>query len=945
MLSYLKKHKKIILISLFTLLVGAGVFGFIGSRMNIKAARAQAGQTEKINLVNWFKDPGNATLWLIGTVVSFAVFFLGVVLGVLLRVLFLVARYNNFINSPAIVTGWVVLRDLCNIFFIVIFLVMVVSTVLDIDAYSYSHILKKLLIMAVLINFSKVICGVFIDAAQVVMMAFMSSIGQLGAKYFTYMLGIDQIMAKASNMRDWDWGFPENWSTILMSYVLALIYMIVTIATVLVLVVVLVQRVVMLWIYVVLSPAAYFLSAFPQGSSYSGKWWSEFVKYVTIGPIIAFFLWLAFVSMGNVDNQKQILKDMSGTTTDTTQQTTATQSAGPQIGITEGGSPSHVVKFIIGIALLLGGLMAAQSIGGMAGNFAGSTVKRLQSAGTAPLRGAWGLTKVGFETANLTQAKWTGQDLHLGRRVADLKEGFARKKKKDIADVYSRAKALSQKGGFRGFVGSMGTKDFVDQKLQGFMWNKGVREAIATSSIVGGKFRLFGGKVKNDKKKQEDAEKEMEKLNKEREGVMTSEEETNKLRNLADQEGSLSNNRGELNQKNEDLVNAIKDLGKQMEDAKYSGDQKLADTIKEQLSKKQEEQQGAQESIQKNNQALEDIRTQRTEHEAKKARGEIKIDDARVEQIEEEQKEQKRIKDKAVARQIKYMPITPETDAVERAAMAEAAKNLPDTSDELLDHYKKAKSQKDAPQMKAIMAKLMQNNDLNDLAGELGYAEGPGWTEKDVERWRGEGKNEEEINEYKERFKGLSNLMKDEFKNILPEQQILGFQMDISNIAKKLNNGAFMGTVKSKYGKYEQNDMETQQMLATDHMSKQDPETLARSGTRWVFGGKGTDGNYSVNPAGIKVLLGASKMIYKEIVLNSGRYNKRNTLALSEEPNMRILEAVTDTLEGEQRDNWIAMTKAIKDFGKELRAGGKDFKESFKKYSDVIESASEKRNV
>jgi hypothetical protein len=37
----------------------------------------------------------------------------------------------------------------------------------------------------------------------------------------------------------------------------------------------------------------------PQTESYAKQWWEEFTKHVIVGPVLVFFLWLAFATLGN----------------------------------------------------------------------------------------------------------------------------------------------------------------------------------------------------------------------------------------------------------------------------------------------------------------------------------------------------------------------------------------------------------------------------------------------------------------------------------------------------------------------------------------------------------------------------------------------------------------------------------------------------------------------
>ena len=64
--------------------------------------------------------------------------------------LFVVARYNDFINEPLVTQGWILVRDLCNMFFILIILVIAFATILRIESYNAKKLLPKLLIMVII---------------------------------------------------------------------------------------------------------------------------------------------------------------------------------------------------------------------------------------------------------------------------------------------------------------------------------------------------------------------------------------------------------------------------------------------------------------------------------------------------------------------------------------------------------------------------------------------------------------------------------------------------------------------------------------------------------------------------------------------------------------------------------------------------------------------------
>ncbi len=338
----------------------------------------------------FFASPANASIGtaiatFIGWIIYGIVWALGQLLVLMMRVLVYIAEFNNFINAQAVVLGWKIVRDICNMFFVVIMLVIAFATVLRIENYSYKKLLPKLIIMAILINFSKMICGLIIDVAQVVMLTFVNSFKDVAGGNLTNMMGLNDI----GNMKS-DTGTGSGASTstdvsgwsILGAYVLALIYVIIALIVVVTMVIMLAIRVVMMWIYVVLSPMAYLLGAFPAGQQYANKWWTDFSKNVIVGPIIAFFVWLSFASLGAgqpVDGGKDLTSDIG-------------KDGGSQDqNLTKAGSPDHMLTFVISIAMLFGGLQIAQQIGGAAGAMAGkgmNAINKGQAMVTNPIKKA-----------------------------------------------------------------------------------------------------------------------------------------------------------------------------------------------------------------------------------------------------------------------------------------------------------------------------------------------------------------------------------------------------------------------------------------------------------------------------------------------------------------------------------------------------------------------------
>ena len=117
-------------------------------------------------------DFEGAVVGVLGWIFSIFIYILGNLLVKFIDLLVWVAQYNDFVNAEAVKVGWTVVRDVANMFFIVGLLVISFGTVFRIQEYRYNNLLSRLIIMAVLINFSKtretvIVLSVIIQAARI----------------------------------------------------------------------------------------------------------------------------------------------------------------------------------------------------------------------------------------------------------------------------------------------------------------------------------------------------------------------------------------------------------------------------------------------------------------------------------------------------------------------------------------------------------------------------------------------------------------------------------------------------------------------------------------------------------------------------------------------------------------------------------------------------------
>lgn len=294
-------------------------------------------------------------LWIARLFLSLAMFFLTFVIEI--------GAYNDYINSPAVQMGWVIVRDLTNMFFVVVLLIIAFGTILGLDQYEWRKMLVKLVMAAVLVNFSLIICGVIIDAAQVIMVTFINGIAATAGGNLINAFGADKIFQFSTGTVKFD---KEE---IFMASVLAISFSGALMAIMAVYAFVLLARMIVLWILIVTSPFAFVLGLLPQTKSYADQWWKEFGNNVVSGPLVAFVLWLSFATLGAGDiNERHISKLNSQYDVGARNVTGSSQALDTaKTGIGEIGSWAKMANFFIAFGMLAVGLKFVQQLGVVGG--------------------------------------------------------------------------------------------------------------------------------------------------------------------------------------------------------------------------------------------------------------------------------------------------------------------------------------------------------------------------------------------------------------------------------------------------------------------------------------------------------------------------------------------------------------------------------------------------
>lgn len=304
---------------------------------------------------------------------------MGRLLLFIINFLIKVSGYNNFINSGIVSVGWKLVRDVANMFYILLMLVMAFGTMLKLnDQYSWKKMLPRLIGTAILVNFSKTIIGLLIDFGQVIMLTFVNAYAATAGGNFAQMFGIKQILAQsASGSKSKEQMSMEN----ALGFVLGAVVLAVTAIVTGVFAIILLMRIVTLWILIILSPFAFLLGTFEKGRQYYSQWWKELINGIIVGPIVAFFLWLVLATMGQGGMISEINTNNAVPETYRAQQPTS-KGGYQDIAGTEISQWENMGSLFVVLAMLFYALQQIQSLSLLGGDLARGASGMMKKAAT-----------------------------------------------------------------------------------------------------------------------------------------------------------------------------------------------------------------------------------------------------------------------------------------------------------------------------------------------------------------------------------------------------------------------------------------------------------------------------------------------------------------------------------------------------------------------------------
>jgi hypothetical protein len=191
-------------------------------------------------------------------------------------------------DNPIINYGWPIIRDIANIFLVLSLVVIGLGMIMGIEEYQAKRTLPRLIGIAILINFTPVICGLIVDFTNLLM------------NYLLRGGSLDPGMANSitAGIQAINQNNPyDALARLIIYFVFSIAFSIICFVYFLLFL----FRYIFIWVLVIFSPLAFVSRVFPTGWArdffpsffYWDEWWKQFIHWSVIGIYAAFFLSLA----------------------------------------------------------------------------------------------------------------------------------------------------------------------------------------------------------------------------------------------------------------------------------------------------------------------------------------------------------------------------------------------------------------------------------------------------------------------------------------------------------------------------------------------------------------------------------------------------------------------------------------------------------------------------
>jgi len=217
----------------------------------------------------------------------------GFILDIVISPAFISLSYTNPATNQVIALGLSITQSFVNLILVLVLVYTALAIALRINETEAKKTLVRLIIVALLVNFAPVFCGLVVDVANIVMYYFLKPIEEGASGVLT------QIGSFVDMVRHTIWGaaadLPQRLGVIMMGVVQIIVNIAMGVAFLLFAGIFLLRYIV-IWVLVILAPLAFAFWVLPQTRTLWSKWLNQFIQWSVIGIPIAFFLYLAMSS-------------------------------------------------------------------------------------------------------------------------------------------------------------------------------------------------------------------------------------------------------------------------------------------------------------------------------------------------------------------------------------------------------------------------------------------------------------------------------------------------------------------------------------------------------------------------------------------------------------------------------------------------------------------------
>lgn len=223
---------------------------------------------------------------------------------------------SDYVTSKSIENAWNVMRTLANVVFVIAFLVIIFSqlTSAGISNYGVKKLLPRLIISAILVNMSLIICQIAVDISNILGYSLNTLFDTLGNDAL-----LNRPKADATGVNTALEGL--GWATLIAGLIaggvtLALSVsgpvLLAAVLALLLIAIILVARIALIVTLTIISPLAFVAFLLPNTEQWFKKWYKMFFALLMVFPIVA-VVFGASALVAEIINETAIPRDASGT--------------------------------------------------------------------------------------------------------------------------------------------------------------------------------------------------------------------------------------------------------------------------------------------------------------------------------------------------------------------------------------------------------------------------------------------------------------------------------------------------------------------------------------------------------------------------------------------------------------------------------------------------------